>query len=74
MLGPGNADDAPQDQIPLAVTSWRVADLCSVQRMTSLDEELAGPPWIYPWQLRNGDEVKIANAGAPEHPPHPLPR
>ena len=46
-------------------TSWRVAHLCNVQHMTSLDEELAGPPWIYPWQLRNGDEVKIANAELP---------
>ncbi len=33
--------------------------------MTSLDEELAGQAWIYPWRLRNGDEVRVANPELP---------
>src|ERR1700680_4967718 len=33
--------------------------------MTSLDQELKGPPWIYPWRLRDGSEVRVANAELP---------
>lgn len=33
--------------------------------MTSLDEELQGQPWIYPWRLRNGQDVRVANAELP---------
>jgi SAM-dependent methyltransferase len=33
--------------------------------MTTLDEELARGPWIYPWRLRSGDEVELANAELP---------
>jgi hypothetical protein len=33
--------------------------------MTSLEQELKGPPWIYPWRLRNGYETPVANAELP---------
>src|SRR3954447_20617344 len=33
--------------------------------MTSLDEELKAQPWIYPWRLRDGSEVRVANAELP---------
>src|SRR4051794_15527688 len=33
--------------------------------MSSLDEELKGAPWIYPWRLRDGSEVRVANAELP---------
>jgi hypothetical protein len=33
--------------------------------MTSLEEELDGPPWIYPWRLRDGSEVRVANSELP---------
>jgi hypothetical protein len=33
--------------------------------MTSLDQELKGPPWMYPWRLRDGSEVRVANAELP---------
>ena len=28
--------------------------------MSSLDEELKGAPWIYPWRLRDGSGVRVA--------------
>jgi tRNA (mo5U34)-methyltransferase len=33
--------------------------------MSSLEEELKGAPWIYPWRLRDGNEVRVANAELP---------
>ena len=33
--------------------------------MTSLEEELKGLPWIYPWRLRDGNEVRVANSELP---------
>jgi tRNA (mo5U34)-methyltransferase len=33
--------------------------------MTTLEEELASGPWIYPWQLRTGEQVAVANAELP---------
>ncbi|HEY5173466.1 MAG TPA: class I SAM-dependent methyltransferase [Acidimicrobiia bacterium] len=33
--------------------------------MTSLEQELQGPPWIYPWRLRDGSEVRVANSELP---------
>jgi tRNA (mo5U34)-methyltransferase len=33
--------------------------------MTSLEQELKGLPWIYPWRLRDGNEVRVANSELP---------
>jgi tRNA (mo5U34)-methyltransferase len=33
--------------------------------MTSLEEELKGAPWIYPWRLLDGTHVPVANAELP---------
>jgi len=33
--------------------------------MSSLENELRGAPWIYPWRLRDGIEVRVANAELP---------
>jgi tRNA (mo5U34)-methyltransferase len=33
--------------------------------MTTLEHELATGPWIYPWQLRSGEQVAVANAELP---------
>jgi hypothetical protein len=33
--------------------------------MSTLEEERRAGPWIYPWQLRNGDELPVANAELP---------
>jgi SAM-dependent methyltransferase len=33
--------------------------------MTSLEQELASGPWIYPWRLTDGQEVPVANAELP---------
>jgi len=33
--------------------------------MSSLEEELRGAPWIYPWRLRDGIEVRVANSELP---------
>src|SRR6476661_8717518 len=46
-------------------TSDRPRQICSVRPMTSLDEELKAQPWIYPWRLRDGSEVRVANAELP---------
>jgi SAM-dependent methyltransferase len=33
--------------------------------MSSLDEQLKDDSWIYPWRLRDGSEVRVANAELP---------
>lgn len=33
--------------------------------MTSLEQELNGQSWMYPWRLRDGTEVRVANSELP---------